>query len=226
MLAHLIRSDDHVIQIGALDGVSFDPLWPILRNLPLHTLRVEPHPVYFDKLKLLHVNDSHVQCENVAIGSIDGEIPLYFVEPHKAMPTWATGITTIIPDAKLLGRFASHVRSIRVRSVRFETLLRETSFPLPDVVVVDAEGFDLEIVEQVLSLKAPRVVMFEIAHYQNGFDRAKALMCPHGYQVIPLGYDVVCALPRPKTSRMRTQVRRPIAHNKLKSRLIEVKSCE
>lgn len=194
MLNELIQPEDSVVQIGAFDGVSFDPLWPVLRDMRLRTLRVEPHPTYFTQLALLHQKDAHVTCENVAIADRDGEVTLYYIEPFAGMPPWAAGVSTVMRGVNWLERFPGRIRSVQVRAARFRTLLERTAFPFPDVLVVDAEGYDLAIVEQALALGTPRIVTFEIVCLANGLARAKQLMEPHGYRLLASGDDVLWSL--------------------------------
>lgn len=218
MLDQLIDINDNIVQIGAYDGVSFDPLWPTLRKTPVRTLRVEPHPLHYAKLTALHSGDQHVMCVNAAIGIVDGHAPLYVVEPYKTMPYWAPAFSTVIEGAKSISRFAKHIGCINVRTIRYETLLRETLFPKPDVVVVDAEGYDLAIVEQVLNVSTPRVVMFEVNHLERGVECAVSLMRSWGYKVTRIGIDLICTRSSKSATRHRspTRIRTSESHSRIR----------
>ena len=66
-----------VLQIGANDGVSLDPLSSLVRKHGWSGVLVEPNPVNFEKLQQTYANQPQVRLERAAITTHDGTVTLY-----------------------------------------------------------------------------------------------------------------------------------------------------
>jgi hypothetical protein len=84
------------LQIGAFDGTSGDPIYPLLEKHRLHGILVEPQQDAFERLK---ANYAHFESEafllvNAAIGAHDGTAVLYRIKPDAPGPSWLPQIAS------------------------------------------------------------------------------------------------------------------------------------
>lgn len=194
------------LQIGAMDGVQFDPLHRLIRRHGWHGLLVEPQPESFAALKRHYADVPGIQFANCAIGDVAGTMPLYYVPCHvveaEGLPTWVLGISSLsrehvqaqeiflrgsaFPD---LMRF---VRSVDVEVLTLPMLLEAHGSPRVDVLQIDAEGFDYKILRQWdFSASTPSIVNLE--HARLGAEEkslAVELLLSQGYVLYRRGLDV------------------------------------
>ena len=96
-----------VLQIGAMDGVRFDPLFPIVTAGGWRGLIVEPLPDLYRRLVDNHRGHSGFEFVNVAVTEAKGVRPIYRVDPEAIRdgrtPDWAVGISSFFNDRNSLG---------------------------------------------------------------------------------------------------------------------------
>ena len=149
------------VQIGAMDGVHFDPLRPVLGREQA-ALLVEPLPHHFASLKLAYRDYRRVQLSNVALNVYDGYCTMYYIPDTTGLPLWTEGLGSLARGRNALRRFKDCVTSIQVACVTWESLLSRHRVRAVDVLVVDAEGFDDVIVKHFpFDRFAPRLLMYE-----------------------------------------------------------------
>jgi len=154
-----IITDPFVLQIGAMDGVFFDLLNPHLIKGGWQGLLVEPLPDMFAALQKNYASQPQLRLVNCAIGEDDGSIVLRRINPDAVMrgllPPEALGITTMCTDRGLLARddykdrFEKHVVEIKAPCRKLQSVLDEHQVKKIDVVVIDAEGADWMIAQQL-----------------------------------------------------------------------------
>jgi FkbM family methyltransferase len=141
-----------VLEIGAMDGVRFDPLHRHLVTRRWNAVVVEP---LSDMFKLLQTNYEPcpwVQCANVAISELSGPIPMFRVTPDATaahgLGEWIVGISSAIkgPTLSYLGDI---VTEEVVRSLSFSDFVEEFGIKRIDVLQVDTEGYDWKILEHI-----------------------------------------------------------------------------
>ncbi|MER2520848.1 MAG: FkbM family methyltransferase [Bdellovibrionales bacterium] len=191
----------HVLQIGAMDGVAFDPVHALVRTFGWRGALVEPMPDMFQALQKNYAGCEGLIFINKAVTEYDGEIEMTRIDPQAIadglLPAGALGISTMMPDRGLIGNTAGRMnaqeaelverykRVIRVPCCTMETLLREQKIERVDVLVIDTEGADWMVLRQFpIDRFCPRVVYMEIDHLpQKEKLECFAFLSKAGYQL-------------------------------------------
>jgi hypothetical protein len=99
----LTEKDTTLLQIGANDGFTEDPVHEIIKKNNLAALLVEPIPYLFDALTRNYSGFTKVQFENAAISSEPGSALIYQIDPAaKEFPDWIHGTATL--DRRIIMR--------------------------------------------------------------------------------------------------------------------------
>jgi len=213
------RQDAKVVIVGANDGVTNDPFFPMAQRFSHKTdiLLVEPQKSLLPILQENYRFHPRTRLLNKAIGK-PGQINLYAVRseywnklkiPYARERNWPeyrapTGITSTDRDAVLawVSRYlpagsdaALTVEELDVPSVDLRTALSETEMTYPiDILQVDAEGADDEVLYACnLEITKPALIRFEIAGGLE-VERLDALvnyLARLGYDTFPDGEDAV-----------------------------------
>jgi FkbM family methyltransferase len=178
-----------VVQIGANDGVSGDPLAAAFSKSRWSGLLVEPVPYLYERLVAHYRDQPRVRIERAAVSTREGEAPLYRLRivPGES-PEWFNQLATL--DREVLLKHRSSIPEIdsliieeRVPTVRLDSLLAGHGISAIDFLVIDTEGHDLEVLRS-LDLKRfrPRLLMFEHQHLsETDKQTAYALLKTAGY---------------------------------------------
>jgi len=206
LLATIIESEfspsgpSSLIQIGANDGVSHDPVDSLIRRYSMSTIRVEPLPEPFAKLQARHADDANVTTVQAAVDVRDGEQTIWRVRVEGDDAASFSSISSF--DRRVVERHRARYRNRggrlvreQVRTVCPETLVRDhlpANVPL-DILQIDAEGHDAVIVEAFLRGGIlPRVVNFEHNNLTGDVDRAcLQSLRDHGYRLARYGRDTL-----------------------------------
>ncbi len=196
-----------VVQVGANDGLKWDPLHKFIRRDRWQGVLLEPQPgVFREWLQPLHARNRRITTVNAALGPADGEMPLYQIGFSTAR--WATGLASFQREQLERVIESDHVRrqaakegvaiptepARRIREERVEVISTDTLFERYglrriDLLFVDTEGFDFEIVKLFdVAARQPRLVVYENAHLSPD-DRTAcvAMLESAGYRVADLG---------------------------------------
>ena len=172
-------SDDrsYIIQIGANDGVSGDPLFDMAqKHENWKLLLVEPVPHLFDQLKKNYGNTARVTYVNAAINE-DGDPQLFYVIDQKAYQE----IPNLSRDYEQIGSFDEQhlislggerlrkfISPIEVQSYSLTQLLDLYRINHFDALLLDAEGYDWLILKQLnLEKHLPKIIFFEQTHLSS-----------------------------------------------------------
>lgn len=205
-----------VLQIGANDGSSNDPIRKWVRSDRFRTLLVEPQPDAFERLHNLYTGKEHVRLVQAAILDIDTTIPLYRIRPDKrglyrsvykrrANPTGISSLDKehvkrfllkVAPDY-----FRSHdaeawIDSIPVKAMTIDTLAKQHNLSKLDILQCDVEGFDHVVVNAVLDstmVHSPKIVIFEHKNLDGPeYSRLVDRLVAERYSLVQFGGDT-CA---------------------------------
>jgi FkbM family methyltransferase len=126
------RSDVFVLQIGANDGHSDDPIAAIVRSRGLRALMVEPLPKMFELLAAYYRDQPNVVCENCAIGHQDGTATLYHVRPDPSLPEYVQRVASFSRDVILKQRrvvpdIGSYIDTMEVPTLSLATCSPSTT---------------------------------------------------------------------------------------------------
>jgi len=203
-----------ILQVGAYDGVSFDPIFDIVSKANVRRFLIEPNKSAAEKLRLAFSNTPEVTVIEAAIVDSDNthQISLYkfsdkFVEIYPDFGGTSSISRRHLQDAfaRNRHRFApdedldANIIEDRVRALSSKKLLEEFGIDDIDVLVIDVEGADWIVLDGLLKagLK-PRLLLFE-SRFVSSSDMRAAVRGLHalGYIVKNLGYDTAAILNRP-----------------------------
>jgi FkbM family methyltransferase len=165
---------------------------------------VEPVPYIFERLRRNYESVPRVILENAAIADHDGEVPFYHLaepteEERGSLPDWYDGIGSL--DREFLVGHGTKIADIErrivdepVSALTFDSLCAKHGVDAVDLVVVDAEGYDREIIRNIdFTRWRPELLIYEHFHLSED-DRAEAAaaMRAAGYDTMEEHFDTLC----------------------------------
>lgn len=142
------------IQIGANDGCDFLKYW--IKRFKWKGILVEPIPWVFETLKKTYSNYDKVIFENVAVSDVLGTKPFY-VSPKEGR----SSSLGFIHQSMRKHQQRKDYKTVMVECVDFNALLDKHNVN-PDIVVIDAEGYDYRIIKTIdFERFKPDVLMYE-----------------------------------------------------------------
>jgi FkbM family methyltransferase len=200
-----------VVQIGAYDGKSNDFLsYLLLNNSKWQAILVEPVPFLFERLKSTYLSAPWVNFSNVAIGIESKSMTFYYVAPaaEKDFPDWCTQLGSFSKEhiLKHLDSIEPFIHSVEVKCETLMDFLSRCGAINLDVLMVDAEGFDYDIVYQVdFGRTKPRIIVYEHTHLsQQQRTELIGKLQSGGYRVTQYDEDTLAVrarFPRFRTNR-------------------------
>jgi FkbM family methyltransferase len=156
------------VQIGANDGVIYDPIHEHVTRYNWSGILVEPVGCYFSQLKRNYESNTNLIFENVAISDREEIRDFYRVkEGVSYLPRWCNGLGTFYLEVLLTHKWAipnieDYVVKERVKCISFKSLLKRYKVKMIDLLLIDTEGHDYEIIKQIdFDYIKPRMIMFE-----------------------------------------------------------------
>lgn len=176
-----------VIQVGAFDGVTADPLTPHLAAEDLLAVLLEPQPEPFKKLNAKYKSIENIQTLNMAVADHNGSLQMWSndMEGGSAMASSAVG------HGKRFAISRDALKSFTVDCITASTLMEKLNWTHIDFLQVDVEGMDWKVVSLFLATQwKPMVINFEIIHLSR-LERMESekQLSRMGYQIIDGGYD-------------------------------------
>lgn len=168
------KLDPYVVQIGAMDGVSFDEGRGYINMYDWKGLYVEPMPDLWTKLILYYGSKvQYNKFEQSAITDVDGPVEMLRIDPaaistNQVHPCFE-GMSAIWPPRNGLGSegdkqtVEKYGQKITVSGITLDTLFKKHQITKFDIFLVDAEGHDWNIFKQLdLAKYRPKVIRLEI----------------------------------------------------------------
>lgn len=168
------------VQIGAFDGQSGDPLEGCIRTLGLKGVLVEPQQSAFDALKAHFADQPQLAFERAVIAAEDGTARFYRADPafwQRHIKVGGSGgeVASLDPGhvrrhiaqfggERLAAREAEYLRWDDLPALTLGTLQARHGLGAPDLVQIDAEGFDYEILKMIDWSRPPVLVHYETLH--------------------------------------------------------------
>lgn len=155
------------VQIGACDGVSFDPIYRfVTRNhARVRGVVIEPLPDLFERLEANYRRYPEVVALNCAVHNTETEMLLHRVDPARLaeVPDWARGIASFDPRHHLRSGIPSDCMiTQRVPCRPLSDILQTQQMSRLDLLQIDTEGYDAEIVLGIDFREiVPQVIRFE-----------------------------------------------------------------
>lgn len=169
-----------VIQIGANDGITHDPIHKFIKRDNWKGVLLEPQSgVFHQYLKKIYAKNKGIVTLCAAIGEEDGSQPIYKIGFSDMR--WATGLTSFskekIESAFEDGIVASNcskfgieipkdknkwISQEEVEVISPKTLLKKFDIKKIDLLQIDAEGYDLEVI-RIFDIPStqPEAIIFE-----------------------------------------------------------------
>ena len=187
-----------LIQIGANDGLSHDHLHNVIKKFRLESLLLEPIKKYFLDLQNNYSNYDNVRFENSAL-SINNEILFLFKVNPKYFNKYGTlsdGISSFYKYHLLKhGIKEKHIIQEKVNQISFNELLKKYSINSFDLLLIDAEGYDCQIVNDFFfKVKKIRpIIVFEWSHVKySELKSTLNLIIKNNYSFFKIGDDIFC----------------------------------
>lgn len=161
-----------IVQVGACDGVTNDPIWHALTRPSNRAILIEPNPLAFARLKAAYVDNPNITCIQAAIGQQDGEAYLYRVKlsgSSDASADQSLQISSFYKEhLEKHGRKGDDIERITVPCRTLPSLLSEFGVKKVDLLQIDAEGFDAAVVRMAMEMPAkPNCINFEHIHLKG-----------------------------------------------------------
>ena len=162
---------NRLIQIGANDGQRFDLLNFYIKKYQCNSLLVEPIKENFNRLIINYKDLDFITFENSAI-SVNNDIQKLYKVSSKYLKNYdkhIPGITSF--DKKHLikhGVKNRHIISENVSTIKIADLITKHNFNSPDLLFIDAEGYDGDIaIDFLLSTSFRPLIILEFIHIKN-----------------------------------------------------------
>lgn len=192
--------DVFFVEIGAMDGISFDPLYRYVTRYGWRGLLVEPLPDQFEQLRRNYEGHQGLSFENVAIADEPCIRPMYRIDPDAVkrglVPDWARGISSFFNDRNALGglrvpaesyeQMRPHITTETVSCDSLANVLRRHRVRKIDVFVTDVEGYDYQVLRQFdFGQFSPSVILMEWYNLPHDERRLSlSLLRKHDYRTV------------------------------------------
>jgi FkbM family methyltransferase len=185
-----------LMQIGANDGLRFDIINKYIRKYKTKSILVEPIKEYFYQLKENYKDCENIFFENLAI-SVKDEISYLYKVKTEDLEKYGEHIKAINSyDYKHLikhGVKKKHIIKEEIKSISIKNLFEKYNFDI-DLLFVDAEGYDADIIIDLLknsNFKPIRI--FEYVHIQlSTIQIFKNILKEKNYKYIKINENLVC----------------------------------
>lgn len=202
-----------VIQVGANDGFTHDPIHKFILAFDWKGVLIEPQPSVYKKLQHLHKKSKGITALHAAVDYSDGVKPIYKIAFSEAR--WATGLTSFVKSviekaidsgyvascAKRVGetlptRREDFIGEDQITCMKPTSILEKFNLERVDWLQIDTEGFDFEVIKMFeIGKTKPKVIVFEHSHLTaNEKEECYAYLQKHTYQLSPDGGNTLAVL--------------------------------
>ena len=159
-----------ILQIGANDGMTDDPIYDFIKKNNCFAIVVEPIKDIYSSLAENYRDSPNVVCENIAISKADGSQVFYSVDNSKDLPYYVTQLGSfsreiILKEKTNIPDIENYITEQIVECLSLDSLLRKHSIDLIDLLYIDTEGYDYEVIKQLdLTQIKPKLIHYEHIH--------------------------------------------------------------
>lgn len=185
-----------LIQVGANDGLRFDYINKYIKKFKPNSILVEPIKEYFNELKENYGNSKNIFFENIAI-SVNDQINYLYKVNSKDLHKYDEHIKGVSSfDIKHLishGVKKNHIIKEETKSISIVDLFKKYNFNI-DLILIDAEGYDAEIVIDLLQNSNFRpIIIIEYIHVKLlSIKILKDLLNTKKYKYVRINENLVC----------------------------------
>ena len=194
-----LHADFFFVQIGANDGISYDPIFSLVTKEKVKGIVIEPIPDIFTQLKNNYKDYPQVEPLNLAIHKNKKEMTLYRVDPkNKKYPEWTKGTPSFNKSHHQLSFIEEEdiIEEI-VKCISFDDLIEKYSIKKIDLLQIDTEGYDAEIIKMIdFDKLCPTIISFEHGLPQGimtlkQFEECQEILLKNKYNIIVLENDAI-----------------------------------
>ena len=191
------------LQIGANDGIMVDPMYEfVCRNQHrVSGLLVEPVGIYFQKLKSNYSEFLGIVAVQRAIHNFEKSMTMYVAKERRKniQDSSVAGMSSFDKNHLLQHESLTETDIVeeQVQCSSVEEILQEHGFMDINVLVIDTEGYDFQILDNLdLNQVRPKIVLFEHGlaagtMTSNEFDSLCEKFNNFGYQVSIANNDAI-----------------------------------
>jgi FkbM family methyltransferase len=188
-----------VVQIGAYDGLSGDPIYQFLARYPVKAILLEPQKKIFENLKKNYQDIPTVRCVNAALDSEDGYRTIFkisdeikcskiakFFEDIDIAQLTSFSKETILKESHRSEELINYIISEKIATISVSSMKKIYEFNRIDVLVIDTEGYDFEIIKMFFKEGFyPKIIFFESKHllFNDYLLCIKQLMFKNNYRI-------------------------------------------
>jgi FkbM family methyltransferase len=205
------KGDFTVVQIGANDGITNDPIHKFIKRDRWKGVLLEPQPdVYREFLSKIYQKNPEIHPICAAIGTEDGSQKLYKI--GFSSMRWATGLASFSLEKihslfhdgiveKNCKRFGIEIPKDPEKQISSEivdvispkTLFEKYQISHVDLLQIDAEGYDLEVINMFdIATTKPDAIIFENENLDsNALESCYNFLRNEGYQLRKFGRDTL-----------------------------------
>ena len=192
----IIKKDIFFIQVGANDGKSFDPIYKWVTSRKWKGILIEPLPHLVEKLKQNYDCCLDKLCiEQVAISDLEEEAEIYYIPERywTELPTYARGLSGLDKDRNELRYFSEYIDKEKVECVTLESIVKKHQINDCDLLVIDAEGYDLKVLKSLNLWKLkPKIIYLEYFHLtQKEKKETMSILVENDYQIMTIRKDLI-----------------------------------
>lgn len=183
-----------LVNIGANDGLTNDPLRELVITKKWKGLMVEPIPYIFERLKKTYKNKKGILLENAAVSNVNGTTNFWYIEKTRELRSGEDQIGSfdkkiVLKSIEECNFSKKHLIKGEIRCLTLKKLLTKHKIKKIDVFSIDTEGFDYEIIKQIDFKKfKPQLIIFEHCHLNLKDKKACfGLLNKSGYKIEDAG---------------------------------------
>ncbi|MBW4535793.1 MAG: FkbM family methyltransferase [Pleurocapsa minor HA4230-MV1] len=187
-----------ILQIGANDGKTGDPVHSIITQDNWSGILVEPLPNLYNELCHTYSHLSKFKLENCAIAKEDGMVKLYRVRADESLPEYVKLLASfnrdvILKQKPLIPNIEQFIEVVEVPGISLTSLIKKHCIQHVNLLQIDTEGFDYEILQMAFqSNLLPDIINFEYTHLLPEVTRECGnLLALKGYSYLKVGRDIV-----------------------------------
>ncbi|MGL5796475.1 MAG: FkbM family methyltransferase [Waterburya sp.] len=191
-------SETTIVQIGANDGKTDDPVYSLIAGGNWSGVLVEPIPKLYKELTETYQDVSKLKLENCALAKEDGKVTMYQVIPDDSLPEYVKVLSSfdrdiILKQKPLIPNIEQFIETIEVPAMTFKSLLDKHSIQHINLLQIDAEGFDYEIMKMAFQIPLlPDIINFEYTHLlPEKIAECVNVLASKGYLYLKVGRDIV-----------------------------------
>jgi FkbM family methyltransferase len=192
-----LPDDIFFIEIGANDGIEFDPLYKSVIAKKWSGVYIEPQKLVYEKLVANFKGIPNLFFENIAITENEMEIPIY--SPDSKVVDENSLIASMSSEKGVLRHFSKNqIKKEIVQGKPFKYIIDKYQLKSRQkiLLLIDVEGFEKEIIFGLnLNDFKPKYLIFEHAHLTYDIHREiNSFLVKFGYKIYLDEFDTLATI--------------------------------